>query len=96
LIECTDVQALPAPFSREPLSLPPTSRTAIEVIRSRHSQLGKPVNPLVRCCFRLTHGRLVAFWRGRARGGPEELIKMATGQLRRRLRYEAIIITELW
>jgi hypothetical protein len=42
------------------------------------------VNPLARRCFRLTHGRLgvrlVAFPGGvGARGGPEQLIKMATG-----------------
>jgi len=36
------------------------------------------------------------FARVGARGGPEQLIKMATGQLRRWLRNEAIVITELW
>ena len=63
-------------------------------------ELGKLVNPLVRRCFRLRHGRLSApfggFRRVRARRGPEKLIKMATDQLRRPLRHEAIIITELW
>jgi hypothetical protein len=49
-----------------------------------HCQFGKPVNPLARRCFRLTHGRLrgrlVAFPGGvGARGGPEQLIKMAIG-----------------
>jgi hypothetical protein len=38
------------------------------------SQLGKPVNPLIRWCFRLRHGRLrsrwVVFWSVGARGGP--------------------------
>jgi len=36
------------------------------------------------------------FARVGARGGPEQLIKMATGQLRRWLQNEAIVITELW
>jgi hypothetical protein len=50
-----------------------------------HSQLGKPVNPVVTRCFSLKRGRLsarfVAFLGEPGPGRPEQLIKMATGQL---------------
>ena len=52
-----------------------------------HSQLGMPVNPLVRTCFRGSFGGL-SEGVGPV-GDPEKLIKMATGQRRRRLRLEA-------
>ena len=50
-----------------------------------HSQLGKPVNPVVTRYFSLKRGclraRLVAFLEESGPGRPEQLIKMVTGQL---------------
>src|SRR5215217_8172915 len=59
----------------------------------RHSQLGKPVNPLVRRCFQAQTWPFRGSFGGLsegvgARGGPEKLIKMATRQRRRRVRHE--------
>ena len=58
-----------------------------------HCQLGKPVNPLVRRCFQAQTWPFKGSFGGLsegvgARGGPEKLIKMATGQRRRRVRHE--------
>jgi hypothetical protein len=51
-----------------------------------HSQLGKPVNPLVRRCFQAQTWPFEGSFGGLsegvgARGGPEKLIKMATANV---------------
>lgn len=72
----------------------PHTRNVTKVIQSNDSQLGKPVNRLLRPGFALRRHRFKAqigvLGEGvGARRGPELLIKMATVQLRRRLWDEA-------
>jgi hypothetical protein len=63
-----------------------------------HSQLGKPVKPLVRWCFRLRYSRLrapfVAFPEGRGPCGARAFDQ--DGQRRSRRRHEAAAIAAKW
>jgi hypothetical protein len=92
-MERRDVQALPPPFTPgAPQFAPHASPGDRGDPEPAFSALG-PVNPLVRWCFRLRRGRLrahlVAFLEESWHVGAEKLIKIATGQRRRRLRHEA-------
>jgi hypothetical protein len=87
-----DVQA-PPPFSPGAPQFAPHGSNRDRGNRSCHSQLGKPVNPQSGGVFQaqswLFEGPLGGFSGGPGPMGPEQLIKTATGQRRRRLRDEA-------